>query len=170
MTGMEGSPEVAAFAETHGQALLRFAYLLTGGNSADAEDLVYAVLARLVERGLDGLDNPAAYARTSIVNAHRSGVRRASLHRRTLPQLHERMATAPGRSDDRLTLLAALRQLSDRERAVVVLRYLEDLDDEAIAAILKCSRPTVRSLAHRAMPKLRAELSETYGFDEGGPT
>jgi RNA polymerase sigma factor (sigma-70 family) len=123
-----------------------------------------------VERGLDDLDNPAAYARTSIVNAHRSTLRRASLHRRAVPRLDARVATAPGRSDDRLTLLSALRQLSDRERAVVVLRYLEDLDDEAIAAILGCSRPTVRSLAHRAMPKLRAELSETYGFDEGGPT
>jgi RNA polymerase sigma factor (sigma-70 family) len=169
MTGAE-QPEVAAFAAAQGEGLLRFAYLVTGGDETQAEDLVYAVLARLVERGLDGIANPGAYARTSIVNAHRSVVRRQSLHRRTLSDVPHPPPTASSPSDDRLTLLAALRQLNDRERAVVVLRYLEDLDDQAIATILGCSRPTVRSLAHRAMPKLRTWLADTYEHrEEGSP-
>ncbi len=165
MAGIERSPEVATFAAAHGDALLRFAYLLTGGDDAEAEDLVYSVLARLVERGLEGLIDPGAYARTSIVNAHRSALRSRSVQRRALPRLRLATESSASGSDDRLTLLSALADLSVRERAVVVLRYYEDLDDQAIADVVGCSRATVRSLAHRAMPKLRARLAATYRAD-----
>jgi RNA polymerase sigma factor (sigma-70 family) len=168
LTGIERSPDVADFAAAQGDALLRFAYLLTGGDDAEAEDLVYAVLARLVERGLQGLADPGAYARTSVVNAHRSALRRRSVQRRALPRLQVAAESGTSGSDDRLTLFSALDDLSDRERAVIVLRYYEDLDDQSIADILRCPRTTVRSLAHRAMPKLRARLAETYRAD-GAP-
>ena len=57
-----------------------------------------------------------------------------------------------------MAVFAALRELGDRERAAIVLRYYEDLPDQRIAEALGCSRATVRSLVHRAMPKLRARL------------
>ena len=59
----DGTPVAKAlgeFADAHGQALLRFAFLLTGGRGPAAEDLVQTVLTRLVDRGLGGLDDPLA--------------------------------------------------------------------------------------------------------------
>lgn len=164
----DAEPDLGSFVGDHGQALLRFAFLLTGGNAAEAEDLLQTVLARLAGRGLGGLDDPLAYARRAIVNEQHSLGRRLALHRRTLPRLVQDEAVQPAAAvaDDRLTVLRALAGLTERERAVVVLRYYEDLPDEAIADAIGCSRPTVRSLVHRALPKLRAELGDTYA---GGP-
>lgn len=65
-------------------------------------------------------------------------------------------------------MLAALEALSERERIAVVLRYYEDLPDEEIAAVLDCSRSTVRSLVHRALPTLREHLRGTYGDEASG--
>lgn len=169
MSGSHGSPDLAEFVEDHAQGLLRFAFLITGGRSSDAEDLVYDVLARLAARGLDGLTDPRAYARTSIMNQYRSSYRRQSVQRRVLGRLAQDRGptTATTTPEDRITVLAALGDLSERERAAIVLRYYEDLDDTEIASILCCSRSTVRSLVHRAMPKLRSRLDETY---RNGPT
>jgi RNA polymerase sigma factor (sigma-70 family) len=58
--------------------------------------------------------------------------------------------------DDRSALLGALQELPPRQRAVVVLRYWEDLTDAQTAALLGCSASTVRSQAARALAKLRA--------------
>ncbi|WP_344067517.1 sigma-70 family RNA polymerase sigma factor [Nostocoides vanveenii] len=151
---------VAEFARANGQALLRFAYLLTGGRGAEAEDLVQGVLATLVERGLNGIADPLAYARRAVVNAHRSQARRGIAERAALPRLVERDPGPDRRSEDRAVILPALEALSPDERAVVILRYYADLPDEEIAAVLGCARATVRSHAHRAMTKLRRELGE----------
>ena len=71
---------------------------------------------------------------------------------------------APGpEPEDRLAVLDALRDLTERERTVIVLRYYEDLPDVEIAEIIGCSRSTVRSVVHRALPKLRERLDPTYG-------
>lgn len=160
------------FAAAHGQSLLTFAYLLTGGHRAQAEDLVQSVLAALVLRGLDGLRQPHAYARRSIVNEYTSQGRRGSMHRRMLARwsggAREHL---PGpEPEDRLAVLDALRDLTDKERSAVVLRYFEDLPDAEIADILGCSRSTVRSLVHRALPKLRVRLGSTYGTGATTPT
>ncbi len=156
--------DLGEFFANQGQSLLRFAYLLTAGQRAEAEDLVQTVLARLMARGLEDLDDPLAYARRGIVNEHRSLGRHAAVVRKVLPRLAtERDGEAGVETEDRLTVLDALSALTDRERAVIVLRYYEDLPDLEIASIVGCSRPTVRSLTHRAMPKLQARLSETYG-------
>ncbi len=150
-----------AFAQAEGQALLRFAFLLTGGNAAASEDLVQTVLLRLVDRGIDDLADPRTYARRAVLNEHRSGGRRVRTHLRALPRLR---GAGPATTDptsaagDRLDVFTALRSLSDRERAAVVLRYYEDRTDPDIAEILGCSRATVRSLVHRAIPKLKRAL------------
>lgn len=165
VSGPDLGDEVGSFVDAHGQALIRFAFLLTSGNGPQAEDLVQTVLARLVARGLAGLDDPVAYARRGIVNEHTSAGRHSQVHQRTIPQLVTPQTTteSAARTEDRLTVLTALDALSDRERAAVVLRYYEDLPDTEIATVLACSRPTVRSLIHRAIPKLKAQLGDTYG-------
>ena len=164
-TSSDVDDDLGAFFAEHGQRLLTFAFLLTGGQAAQAEDLVHNMLARLVARGLQGLDSPVSYARRGIVNEYRSIARHSAVQRRGLLRLAAgaQAGTATGGTEDRLAVLGALDVLTDRERAAVVLRYYEDLPDEDIAAIVGCSRPTVRSLVHRAMPKLRTALGETYG-------
>lgn len=168
MSAPDAEPAVGdpldVFLRREGQGLLRFAYLLTGGQGAAAEDLVQAVLARLVRRGIDDLTDPRTYARRSIVNESHSLARRAAAQLRAMSR-HGAGAEAEPRSEqseDRATLFAALRKLTERERAAVVLRYYEDFTDDQIAEVLGCSRPTVRSLVHRALPKLRGDLLPTY--------
>lgn len=155
--------DLGAFADAHGQALTRFAYLLTGGRDA-AEDLVQTVLLRLMSRGIADLADPVAYARRSLVNEHRDQLRR-NTHRAAHRATHEPppdLVRDPASAEDRLAVLAALAVLTARERAAVVLRYYEDLADQDIAGLLGCSRATVRSLIHRATPKLRRALDDTY--------
>lgn len=85
---------------------------------------------------------------------------------RGLADIDDPVAYAPSLvTDDQITMLEALMRLSERERCVVVLRYYEDLPDDEIAQVLGCSRSTVRSLVHRALPKLRVELGETCSAD-----
>ena len=62
----------------------------------------------------------------------------------------------PDTLDDRATLTAALATLSPRQRAVVVLRYAEDLSEQTVADILGCSIGTVKSHASRGLAQLRA--------------
>ena len=72
---------------------------------------------------------------------------------------------------DRAALVAAVRQLPPRQRAIVVLRYLEDLSDARVAVVLGCSAATVRSQASRALAKLRdsAALADTAAPRRAGP-
>lgn len=155
-----GLGDLGAFADAHGQALTRFAYLLTGGRDA-ADDLVQTVLLRLLARGIGDLADPLAYARRSLVNEHRDQIRRDA-HRAAHRATPSDLVRDPPAAEDRLAVLAALEVLTVRERAAVVLRYYEDLADQDIAGMLGCSRATVRSLIHRATPKLRRALDDTY--------
>jgi DNA-directed RNA polymerase specialized sigma24 family protein len=72
---------------------------------------------------------------------------------------------------ERAALIAAVRQLPPRQRAIVVLRYLEDLSDAQVAAVLGCSAGTVRSQASRALAKLRGStaLADTGAPRQAGP-
>jgi RNA polymerase sigma-70 factor (sigma-E family) len=160
---------VGQFVAAHGQSLLRFAFLLTAGRAVEAEDLVQAVLTRLVERGLEGLENPLAYARRAVVNEHRSTARRRATEERHVARIADRDVVDDPVVSDRLALLDALRALNEKERAVVVLRYYVDLPDSEIGEAVGCSRATVRSLVRRALAKLRARLGETEGPSGGRP-
>lgn len=68
-------------------------------------------------------------------------------------------------ADDRHQLGTELRKLPPRQRAVVVLRFYEGLNDVEIAAALRCPRGTVRSLQSRALKRLRVEM-----VDDDHPT
>lgn len=152
-----------AFVIDEGQQLLRFAFLLTGGRSDDARDLVQTVLTRLVARGIDDLDDPGTYARRAIVNEHRSLERRARTRIRALSLWRASIddSSLDASPVDRIALINALADLTPRQRTAIVLRFYECLDDTETAEALGCSRATVRSLVHRSMPTLRAALEHS---------
>lgn len=159
--------DVGSFVARHGDGILRFAFLLTGGRAAEAEDIVQNVLMRLTERGLHGIEEPWAYCRRAVVNEHSSMARRALVAFHALPRLVSAPDTEPTNAvDDRRAMLIALSRLRPRERDAIVMRYYEDLDDQTIAAEIGCKQSTVRSLIHRALPKLKDALDS----DDTNPT
>ncbi|MGW0801608.1 SigE family RNA polymerase sigma factor [Nonomuraea sp. NPDC002799] len=136
--------------------LLRYGYVLTG-NPHDAADLVQEALVRLrgswerVRRKQDA----DGYARTTMARLHINAWRRRRREHVT--------AAPPDRSYEDVPyegsgLWDALATLPRRQRAVLVLRYYEQLTDAEIAAVLGVSRGTVRSQASRALDKLRGDL------------
>ncbi|MEU8262434.1 SigE family RNA polymerase sigma factor [Micromonospora sp. NPDC048999] len=143
---------------TRGPALLRLARLLTGDEHR-AEDLTQDVLARAYVhwRKIAGADRPDVYVRRMLVNANHSWWRRRSSRELAVDTFVER-ADRDDLSDeaaDRDEMWRLIRALPDRQRAVLVLRYYEDLDDATIAQILDCSPVTVRTHAMRALTHLR---------------
>ena len=142
----------------HAPEGIRLAFLLTG-DRALAEDLVQEAFARLVGRLRHLRDQGAfgTYLRRTIVNLATSHFRRRRVERAYL----ERTATAPEtNANEELdqTMHEALLRLPERQRAVMVLRFYEDLSDAQTGEILRCSPGTVRSLVSRGMKTLRSEL------------
>ncbi|MEV0382578.1 SigE family RNA polymerase sigma factor [Nonomuraea sp. NPDC050643] len=139
------------FIQARGDALLRYGYVLAG-NSEEAVDLVQEALARLGDAWfrVRKKNDPEGYVRTIMVRLHVRSWRRR--HREEL------VAAVPehgGLGDG--GLWAALQELPRKQRAVLVLRYYEDLPDQEIAEILGVSRGTVRGQAARALDKLQIE-------------
>ncbi|WP_433056423.1 SigE family RNA polymerase sigma factor [Dactylosporangium sp. CS-033363] len=142
-------------------ALLRFAYLLTGDRHL-AEDLVQEALVRAHRRwsGIVGDEGPEPYVRKTMLRQYLSWRRRRSFAERPIAEIPERptgdAAHDLAETDAMWTLL---RTLPRSPRAVVVLRYYEDLPDAEIARLLGCSESTVRVHAFHALKKLRAALN-----------
>jgi RNA polymerase sigma-70 factor (sigma-E family) len=142
--------------------LLRTAYLLTH-DWALAEDLVQTALARAWEawHRIDG--DPEPYVRRIIVNSYASWWRRrwtGELPTEVIPeQVH--MADPHGGVEERDRLWRVLRQLPRRQRAVLVLRYFEDMSEAEIADALGCGLGTVKSQTSRALAKLRLDENLT---------
>jgi RNA polymerase sigma-70 factor (sigma-E family) len=146
-------------------ALLRFGHVLTG-NPHDAEDLVQEALARSMRRWCRGRPNePMAYVRKTMVNAHLTRWRRWG-SRVQLGDVPEAAAEDKHlqRSTERDELRRALAALAPGQRAVLVLRYLEDLPDHEIAGLLGCRPATVRSQAMRGLAALRLLLTGPAAF------
>jgi len=140
--------------------LLTVAMLLTGQHRADAEDLLQAVLERAYRRWrrICRYGDPAPYVRRMLVNAAMDRRRMLRRHREEpLGQAGQGPATGDqaGVVDDRDLLLRALGALSPGQRAVIVLRYYEDLSEAQTAALLGCSIGSVKTQASRALAKLR---------------
>jgi RNA polymerase sigma-70 factor (sigma-E family) len=157
---MADEPTIEAFVAARGDALVRFAYVLTGDMHL-ARDLVQSALAKVLRRWptiSDG-DSPEAYLRRVIVTENLSWRRRRSSTERPVAAIPDSSgADAFAGVDVRDEVWRLLAQLPRKQRAVLVLRYLEDWDDEQIAAVLGCAPVTVRSQAARAMTALRARL------------
>jgi RNA polymerase sigma-70 factor (sigma-E family) len=151
----QGREAFQAYVAARSPALLRTAYLLTGSRP-DAEDLLQTALAktylawdRIREReALDG------YVRRVMVNTQTSFWRRRRVDERPTDELPER----PGRdatADLHDALWSALAALPRRQRAMVVLRYYEDLPEAEVARVLGVSVGTVKSTTSRALSRLR---------------
>lgn len=152
-----------AFVAARGAALVRFAVLLTGDNHR-AEDLVQEALAKAYLRWgrIRRVDDPEVYVRRLVLNGSRSWWRRKA--NREVPVDRAPDAAAPGdlsgESAARDELWRLVAGLPLKQRAVVVLRYYEDLDDATIAQVLECSQTTVRTHAMRALTNLRGRIEE----------
>ncbi len=150
-----------AFARASQRRLYRTAYLLCG-NADGARDLTQTTLAKLFQhwRRVSAADHPDAYARTVLTRTflaeRRRRLRDLLAHTRADP------APRPEHAELRVTLLAALASLPPRARAMVVLRYWEDLSVETVAELLRCSEGTVKSQCSRALAKLRTQLGEAH--------
>jgi len=151
-----GGEDFSAFAGSRWPGLVRLAFGLTGDRWA-AEDLAQATLARayVAWRRVSRADDPDAYLRRILVNASNRRFRRHRVDEQPGDPPETAVEGPAELVGDRTALLAALRQLPPRQRAVVVLRYWEDLTDAQIAATLGCSPGTVRSQLSRALAKLR---------------
>jgi RNA polymerase sigma-70 factor (sigma-E family) len=168
MPGDDGVEEsFTAFVRASGERHLRVAVLLTGDWHA-AEDLVQASLVKLY-RAWPGVDqacgDPDAYLRRIMVNTHRSWWRARWRREAPVAQLPD----GPGRGEDAdqralaVSIRQALRRLSPRQRAVLVLRYYEDLPEAEIASLLGCSAGSVKAHAHRGLRALRGDLGALDG-------
>jgi RNA polymerase sigma-70 factor (sigma-E family) len=135
--------------------LLRTAVLLTGDRAA-AEDLVQEMYERLYVHWRRIHTAPEAYARKTLASL--SANRWRSRSRKPEVSLGTHDEPTPDGSDSlavREQLLSALQQLPPRQRAVIVLRYYEDLTEAQTADALGCSLGTVKSQASRALDRLR---------------
>lgn len=133
--------------------LVRLAGLLTGSGAA-AEDIVQEKFAKLHIR-FGRVLNPEAWLHTAVVNACRNERRRLGVARRYAPLLAERgSAVDPVDSE----LIASLRRLPHRQRAVVVLRFYLAMPEAEIAEVLGVRPGTVKSSLHRALQRLRLEV------------
>jgi len=142
--------------------LLRLGVMLTG-NEHTAEDLVQTVLARAHRKWerIRGVDRPEAYLRTMVVNEFLSWRRLLKNNEVLLAEpierpTHDDLGLRQAQRDATWQLLA---RLPRKQRAVLVLRYYEDLPDAEIAELLGVAAATVRSNAARALATLREHLT-----------
>ena len=151
--------EFAAFVKVEGPRLLRFAQVLHGPSGA--EDLLQDALTRTyVKWSYVRKGNPPAYVRRAIVNGRVSAWRRTR-REQPLPESFDAptMGDRYAQLDEHRHLVEALRQLPPQRRSVLVLRYLEDWDDAAIADALGMRRVSVRSAASRGLEQLRHHIA-----------
>ncbi|HMC69974.1 MAG TPA: SigE family RNA polymerase sigma factor [Mycobacteriales bacterium] len=155
----------ADFVVGRGQALQRTAFLLTG-DWALAEDLVQTALARAYPRwDRIARDNPEAYVRRVLVNTWSSWWRRRWRGEVPTDEMPERAVQDEyARADRRSAVHDALSRLPRRQRAIVVLRYHEDMTEPQVAHALGISVGTVKSQTSKALTKLRGDAALTgYG-------
>ncbi|MFC4502218.1 MULTISPECIES: SigE family RNA polymerase sigma factor [Streptomyces] len=164
-SGSSGNAEFQAFVTGRWPRLMRTAFLLTGEQHS-AEDLVQSTLEQVYVhwRKVSSADEPEAYVRRVMINAHARRYRRklreflaprsddGSDPRYEIADTGDRIAQA----DDRHALLRALAELPPRQREAVVLRYWEDLTETQAAEAMGCSVGAVKSNAAKGIAKLRA--------------
>jgi RNA polymerase sigma factor (sigma-70 family) len=144
-------PTFAEFYRAEYAKMVRVAWLIVGSREA-AEDLVQDVFLR-VGRRYDSIDSPSAYLRVGVVNACRNELRRN--RRLSSGPLPEVVTNDP----ETVELFEGLKLLDPKQRAALVLRYVDDRPYEEIADLLGVRLATVRSLVHRGLVRLR-EVTE----------
>ena len=160
MSERTDAPPFDDWVALRGPALLRLARLLTG-NAAEAEDVVQDALSRAWPRWsrISTLDDPDAYVRRMVVNAHTSWWRK--FRRRESPVGEPFTGSVegpePGEHD---RVWAAILRLPEAQRVALVLRYYEELDYAEIAELTGLREGSERARVSRALAALRADLGE----------
>ncbi len=140
------------FAESR-ERLIRVAFLIVGSRAV-AEEVVQDAFANLLSR-FDQIEEPAAYARTSVVRLALKWKKRHAMEADRMAFIGDPGPVGDAEIDE---MWDSLRSLRPERRAVVVLRYYEDLTHAQIAEILGTPEATVRTRLHRALGDLRKEL------------
>lgn len=154
-----GEDEFLRFAATRFQQLYRSALLLCGEHYA-AEDLVQEALAKVYAVwGTRAIDNPVAYTHTTLTRVFLGRRRRMSSREYPVEAIADQPIVDPDLAV-RLDLQRALADLNAMDRAIVVMRYLEDRPVDEVAACVHKSPGAVRNRAGRALMKLRHLLEE----------
>jgi len=156
---------VTALYEAHALGLVRLAVIMTG-DQGSAEDIVQDAFLGLYRRwdSLADLPFPLSYLRASVLNGCRTALRRRSRANRRLRCLSE----VPGESaearallsEEQLAVVRAIKDLPDRQREAVVLRYYLDLSEADTAKAMRVSRGTVKSATSRALAAIGRRLKE----------
>jgi RNA polymerase sigma-70 factor (sigma-E family) len=165
---MDREAELREFVSARGAALSKAAYLLTGDHQA-AEDLVqdtYVVLVRRWQKS--GTVDPEAYVRRILYSRFVDGWRRRRLAELPWASPPDSVGgDEAGPAADRLTLRDALVRLTPSQRAVLVLRFYEDLTESQAAAALGISPNTVKSQTRVALQRLRELAPDAVAPFEG---
>ncbi len=164
--------DLQQFLAERGEHLLRAAILLTGDRGS-GEDLLQAGLERLI-KAWDRIDgDPEGYLRRTVYHLAADGWRRKRLWQRRAPLLyasgrHDVTADETAGLDLRDALVRLVAQLPARQRAVIVLRYWEQLSEAETAEVLGCSVGNIKSSTSRALARLR-ELSSALAAADPEP-
>lgn len=151
------------FVASRSAVLLRTAYLLCAGDRGAAEDMLQDVLERMYPKWRRIKGEPEAYARVALANASANRWRRRSRRVSESPLTdfaHPEMHGPEKEVADRDEVVRALGELPDRMRAVLVLRFFDDLSEAATAEALGCGVGTVKSQTSRGLARLRELLAE----------
>ncbi len=165
MTQPPTDDEFAELVHACWASLYRTAYLLLG-DPVEAEDLVQTALAKTYAswRKVRSVDAAPGYARTTLVNTASSWFRKKGWRNERPTDVLPEVAHASRLEtdlNDRRTVIDALSTLPPRQRAVVVLRYYEDLSVAQVAHALGITEGTVKSQTSEALSKLRALLGDS---------
>ena len=167
--GARVDTRLAEYVQGQWPALLRYATALCG-DANEGEELVQAAIVRVALRWpfVRDKDDPGGYVRRAILNGHlnlRSRLRRREAVTAELPEVPSVDRTAS--VDDLIVVRRALAGLPPRQRAVLVLRYLEDRSEQETAQLLGCSVGTVKSQASKGLAKLRGVLGDAATTPDG---
>jgi RNA polymerase sigma-70 factor (sigma-E family) len=154
--------EFSEFVAAQRVRLVRTARLLTAGDHDAAEDVVQTTLTRLYVRWprVQRADEPVAYCYRALTNVFLDERRRAHWRREVVTDDAPDSSAPEVDHETRALVLAALRDLPPRQRAVVVLRHFLQYDVSATAQTLGCSEGTVKSQNAKALSTLRTRLGE----------
>jgi RNA polymerase sigma-70 factor (sigma-E family) len=157
-------PSFEEFVSARSPSLLRTAYLLCGGDQGAAEDLLQDVLERIFPRWRRIRHNPEPYVRASLANAAINRWRRRSRRVTEVPLTDARPPEVHG-PEDHVTnqdlVVRALATLAPRMRAVLVLRFFDDLTEADTAIALHCGVGTVKSQTSRGLARLRELIADS---------
>jgi RNA polymerase sigma-70 factor (sigma-E family) len=151
--------ELEQLVADHGTRLLRIAFAVAGDWQL-AEDAVQSALAKAFASWgrVRRADRPELYVRRIVI---REANRAKARHGLIADVVTDGVGGVDPPYEDRAVLLDALRALPPRQRAVIALRFLEDLSVEEVASVLRCTQGTVKSQTSKALATLRSHLTTT---------